>query len=234
MGVVGDRQPPVTRGRVTVRARARPDPTDESNDSRNGRTSPPRCSHTERMRGAPRTVLVAVGALALAACGSTDSPAAQAPATTAAPTETPAVDEPGAEPSEQSTGTAEPEVDDVGTLDTDATDSGQDEAPPPAEPAVEGDNDAPAEPPEEPAPEPAPDPAGAAWPDDGCSADNSATPTDVAAGPAPELEIRTESAAASPLPDLAVRRINCGGGWVNLKNELPADRPVLVWFWAPH
>jgi hypothetical protein len=36
------------------------------------------------------------------------------------------------------------------------------------------------------------------------------------------------------LPDLAVRRLNCGAEWVNLKNEIPADRPLLVWFWAPY
>ncbi len=72
-----------------------------------------------------------------------------------------------------------------------------------------------------------------AWPDDGCSTDNSPTATESADGPAPVLEIRAES-ADSPLPDLAVRRINCNGGWVNLRNELPSDQPLLVWFWAPH
>ena len=72
-----------------------------------------------------------------------------------------------------------------------------------------------------------------AWPDDGCSADNSPTPTDLADGPAPLLELRPES-AASPLPDVAVRRLNCNGGWVNFQNELPSELPLLVWFWAPH
>jgi hypothetical protein len=71
------------------------------------------------------------------------------------------------------------------------------------------------------------------WPDESCTSDNSPTPTEAAAGPAPALELRVES-ATSPLPDLAVRRINCGGGWVNLKNELPADRALLIWMWAPH
>jgi hypothetical protein len=55
-----------------------------------------------------------------------------------------------------------------------------------------------------------------------------------AAGPVPELEVSAESAAASPLPDIAVRRINGEGGWVQLKNELPGEQPLLVWFWAPH
>lgn len=55
-----------------------------------------------------------------------------------------------------------------------------------------------------------------------------------ASGPVPELPVTAAAAAGSPLPELAVRRINGEGGWVQLKNELPADRPVLVWFWAPH
>jgi hypothetical protein len=72
-----------------------------------------------------------------------------------------------------------------------------------------------------------------AWPDDGCSPDNSPTVAGAADGPAPVVAVRSGS-AGSPLPDLAVRRINCKGGWENLRNELPADRPLLVWFWAPH
>ena len=76
-------------------------------------------------------------------------------------------------------------------------------------------------------------PAAATPPDDGCSSDNSPTDVVVTAGAAPTIAIRPES-AASPLPDLVVRRINCAGGWVNLRNEVPADKPVLVWFWAPY
>ena len=68
---------------------------------------------------------------------------------------------------------------------------------------------------------------------DGCSTDNS--PTEVAAAPDPAPVIAVDAASAdNELPDLAVRRINCAGGWVNLKNEIPADRPLLVWFWAPY
>jgi hypothetical protein len=70
-------------------------------------------------------------------------------------------------------------------------------------------------------------------PGDGCSPDNAPTEVVAAPGPAPEIAVRPES-ATSPLPDLAVRRINCAGGWVNLRNEIPADRAVLVWFWAPY
>lgn len=54
-----------------------------------------------------------------------------------------------------------------------------------------------------------------------------------AAGPVPRLAIDPGS-VSSPLPDIAVRRLNGEGGWVQLKNELPADKPLLVWFWAPH
>ena len=55
-----------------------------------------------------------------------------------------------------------------------------------------------------------------------------------APGPIPDLPVSEEAAATSPLPELAIRRLNGEGGWVQFKNELPADRAVLVWFWAPH
>lgn len=74
---------------------------------------------------------------------------------------------------------------------------------------------------------------GGVRPDDGCSPDNSPTPTDVAPGPPPTLAVSAES-ADDPLPALAVRRVNCNGGWVDLRDELPAGTPLLVWFWAPH
>ena len=53
-----------------------------------------------------------------------------------------------------------------------------------------------------------------------------------ALGPIPDLPVSEEAAATSPLPELAIRRLNGEGGWVQFKNELPADRAVLVWFWA--
>ena len=68
---------------------------------------------------------------------------------------------------------------------------------------------------------------------DGCSSDNSPTNVVVTSGDAPAIAVSPES-ADSPLPDLVVRRINCAGGWMNLRNEVPADKPVLVWFWAPY
>ena len=54
------------------------------------------------------------------------------------------------------------------------------------------------------------------------------------AGPVPVLPVSPDAAAGSPLPEIAVRQINGDGGWVQFKNELPADKPLLVWFWAPH
>jgi hypothetical protein len=54
-----------------------------------------------------------------------------------------------------------------------------------------------------------------------------------AAGPVPELAVSAEAAASSPLPEVAVRQLNGDGGWVQFKNELPSDLPLLVWFWAP-
>ena len=53
-------------------------------------------------------------------------------------------------------------------------------------------------------------------------------------GPIPDLPVTPEAAAGSPLPEVTVRQINGDGGFVQLKNELPSDKPLLVWFWAPH
>ena len=72
-----------------------------------------------------------------------------------------------------------------------------------------------------------------------CGAGGSSLPEGVtlpepAAGPVPELPVSPEAMLASPLPEIAVRQINGDGGWVQFKNELPSDKPLLVWFWAPH
>lgn len=53
-------------------------------------------------------------------------------------------------------------------------------------------------------------------------------------GPIHDLPVSPEAAAGSPLPEVTVRQINGDGGFVQLKNQLPADKPLLVWFWAPH
>jgi hypothetical protein len=48
----------------------------------------------------------------------------------------------------------------------------------------------------------------------------------------PELPVAPPS-ANSPLPAVTVWDLTADR-WVQLKNFLPADRPLLVWFWAPH
>ena len=168
------------------------------------------------MRGRWTTSLVG-GVLLLAACGSptTESPDA-APATTqesaATPTESTATE------STASAATGDDET----TESSEPADSGNDAAAPPATDAPTSATAAPTTaPPTE------------VLPDDGCSADNSPTETDVADGPVPMIDVRAAS-VPNPLPDLAVRRINCAGGWVNLKHEIPAELPLLIWFWAPH
>jgi hypothetical protein len=47
-------------------------------------------------------------------------------------------------------------------------------------------------------------------------------------------EVGTASAIeTNPFPDLVVDDLN-RGTQVNLRNAIPGDRPVLLWFWAPH
>jgi hypothetical protein len=58
-------------------------------------------------------------------------------------------------------------------------------------------------------------------------------PGRLAAEPLPDLPVAAAS-IDSPLPEVTVRQINGEGGFVQLKNELPSDKPLLVWFWAPH
>jgi hypothetical protein len=161
---------------------------------------------------------VVVATVLLAACGSSsdETRSLDAPAPTADST-TPA-------PSAPTT-----------SLDADLPTSPEPE-PPAAAPSTGGTGQPAPEAPSSstPASAPAPEPEPSmAWPDDGCSLDNSPGTAIAADGPAPAVELRPES-AASPLPDLAVRRVNCAGGWVNLRNEIPAAQPLLVWFWAPH
>lgn len=52
------------------------------------------------------------------------------------------------------------------------------------------------------------------------------------AGPIPEIAV-AQASAASGLPPTVVRDIGAEE-WVQLANFLPADKPLLVWFWAPH
>lgn len=188
------------------------------------------------MRARRTTATIALASIILAACGpgDTGAPAAQSDSDPAQPTAGQPADE-------------QPQPADATDEDDDAADETADGDAAALPPADEGTDSEPAgdatdtdtavdestDAENEPEPEPADDPPSMAWPDDGCSADNSPTPTDLADAPAPLLELRTES-ADSPLPDVAVRRLNCNGGWVNFRNEIPSELPLLVWFWAPH
>lgn len=52
-------------------------------------------------------------------------------------------------------------------------------------------------------------------------------------GPVPDLPVSPASAEASPFPEIAIRRLNGEGGWVQFKDLLPSEQPLLLWFWAP-
>lgn len=67
----------------------------------------------------------------------------------------------------------------------------------------------------------------------GSSADSAVTLPAPAEGPPPDLPV-AEASQASPLPEVAVRQINGDGGWVQFRDEIPSEQPLLVWFWAPH
>jgi len=51
-------------------------------------------------------------------------------------------------------------------------------------------------------------------------------------GQRPNLPVDTVS-ANGPLPHVTVRDLT-QNRWVQFANFLPADKPVLIWFWAPH
>ncbi len=67
----------------------------------------------------------------------------------------------------------------------------------------------------------------------GSAADPGVTLPAPAEGDPPDLPV-AEASQASPLPEVAVRQVNGDGGWVQFRNEIPSEQPLLVWFWAPH
>ena len=67
----------------------------------------------------------------------------------------------------------------------------------------------------------------------GATADGGVTLPAPEEGSPPDLPV-AEASQASPLPAVAVRQINGDGGWVQFRNEIPSEQPLLVWFWAPH
>lgn len=54
----------------------------------------------------------------------------------------------------------------------------------------------------------------------------------VETGERPDLP-RSAAAASSPLPEVAVWDVG-DSEWVQFADLVPADKPVLLWFWAPH
>jgi hypothetical protein len=63
-----------------------------------------------------------------------------------------------------------------------------------------------------------------------CGSDGDVVTSDP--GPRPDLPVRAES-AESPLPAVTVRNLT-DDTWIQLADLLPAEQPLLVWFWAPH
>jgi hypothetical protein len=51
-------------------------------------------------------------------------------------------------------------------------------------------------------------------------------------GPRPSIPL-TDPASAQLLPEVTVWDVGAKE-WTQLANILPAEQPVLVWFWAPH
>lgn len=54
----------------------------------------------------------------------------------------------------------------------------------------------------------------------------------VETGARPEIQ-RSDSAANSPLPEVSVWDVGAAE-WVQFANLVPSDKPVVLWFWAPH
>ena len=153
------------------------------------------------------TVAAVVGALALTACGASSGEDA-----------TPASDAPVAETTPP-TDTAEAlsptptEADSAAPTDTDAPPASVDDAPPASEPAAS--EPAVSEPPATEPPATVPPPA------------------EIGGRAFAEALSATSDIASNPLPDLLVDDIRRRTK-VNLRNVFPADRPVLIWMWAPH
>jgi len=60
------------------------------------------------------------------------------------------------------------------------------------------------------------------------------TPPEASVDPGPRPDLAVAETSAGPLlPPVTVWDVG-EKEWVQLANFLPADKPVLVWFWAPH
>lgn len=52
-------------------------------------------------------------------------------------------------------------------------------------------------------------------------------------GARPDIAPSAEAAAESPLPEVTVWDVG-ESDWVQFADYLPGEKPLLVWFWAPH
>ena len=159
------------------------------------------------------TVAAVVGALALTACGASSgedaTPASDAPvAETTPPTDTAEA----LSPTPTEADSAAPTDTDAPTV-TDAPPASVDDAESASEPAAS--EPAVSEPPATEPPATVPPPA------------------EIGGRAFAEALSATSDIASNPLPDLLVDDIRRSTK-VNLRNVFPADRPVLIWMWAPH
>ena len=74
-----------------------------------------------------------------------------------------------------------------------------------------------------------------AEPDATSPTSGSASSDPASTDPPPTQPAATDPAAevVEPLPDVSVQDV-AAGTQVNLASLLPADRPILLWMWAPH
>ena len=71
---------------------------------------------------------------------------------------------------------------------------------------------------------------------DATSPTSGPAPSDPAATEPPPSQLDATDPPAEvvePLPDVSVQDVGAGAQ-VNLASLLPADRPILLWMWAPH
>jgi hypothetical protein len=66
-----------------------------------------------------------------------------------------------------------------------------------------------------------------------CSTDRPATGADTPVQAGVGESVPAASTEPGPLPALQVRDVRTGAS-IDLAGLLPADRPLLLWFWAPH
>lgn len=170
-------------------------------------------------RRAPLRALAGLAACVfiVAACGDDESAADP----TTVETATPPTDSPS---TQQSTDSVDPET-------TTAETSSDDTATTAAAPTTEAETEAETEP----APTDPPGSEAPATQPPATEAPVDTAPPDAPVGGRAFADVRSDAAAydGNPFPDLVVDDLNRGVK-ANIANVFPADRPVLVWAWAPH